>query len=124
MGEMKDAEGSFIYFERLSGQKYSEDLKVVKDYMKRCDKMKEPFTEVGLIIYYIKGEGAAGNLDGNLWLSIAGAWESGRNEQEEAGKKEIAKFQSRTGRIEETIDKLSGGEGSKGVGGFESIWSG
>lgn len=123
MGDVKDLEGSFIYFERLSGQKYSETLPVVQKYMERCDKMGEPFTEVGLIVYYIKGEGTAGNLDGNLWLSIAGAWESGRNEQEEAGKKEIAKFQFTKGRMEETIDKLTSGEGAKGIGGFESIWA-
>ncbi len=84
VGKLKPWERSFIYFERISGLKYSKNLKVVQKYMERCDEMGEPFTEEGLIIYHIKAEGGDGRLDGNLWLEIAKAWGAGREEQEEA----------------------------------------
>ncbi len=93
VGKLKNWEGGFIYFERLSGLKYSKNLPVVQEYMKRCDDMGEPFTEEGLIIFHIKAAGGRGELDGNLWSEIAKAWGMGREEQEEAGKKEGVKFQ-------------------------------
>lgn len=122
VGKLKIWERSFIYFERISGLKYSKNLEVVQKYMKRCDKMGEPFTEEGLIIFYIKAEGEQDKLDGTLWTEIAKAWGMGIEEQEAAGKKEVGKFQTSKGRMQETMDKLEWGEKAKALGGFDAIW--
>jgi hypothetical protein len=74
VGKLRKWEGSFIYFERISGQKYSENLPAVQSYRKRCDQTGEPFTEEGLIISYIKKAGEDGELDNTLWTTFASAW--------------------------------------------------
>ena len=50
VGELKKWEGSFIFFERISGMKYSENLETVRKYREHCLSKDEPFTEEGLII--------------------------------------------------------------------------
>jgi hypothetical protein len=74
VGKLKKWEGSFVYFERISGLKFSENLEAVKKYRERCDLTDEPFTEEGLIISYIKTAGDNHELDGTLWTDIAKAW--------------------------------------------------
>lgn len=123
VGKLQKWEGSFIYFERLSGQKYSANLPAVQNYRKRCDQTGEPFTEEGLIISYIKKAGENDELDNTLWATFAGAWGSGIKDETGSGKEATEKFQLLKGRMNEVMEKLEGGEKAKAIGGFDAIWA-
>lgn len=73
VGALRKFEGSFIYFERLSGTKYSPENPHVQRAMKVC-KEKDfplPLREEFLIENYLQfmgGKNGGYQVDGSLWL--------------------------------------------------------
>lgn len=80
VGDLKKWEGSFIFFERISGMKYSPNLEIVRKYKKYCLDKEEPFTEEGLIISYLKGI-TDHSVDPNLWKEMAKSMGQGAEDE-------------------------------------------
>lgn len=57
-GNMRKYQGTFFFFERLSGMKYSPNLPIVQKCMKICAENGEPFREEILIQDYLRWLGS------------------------------------------------------------------
>ena len=132
-GEMKKFQGSFLYFERLAGIKYSPHLQIgtgenafkVQSYMDTCIRTGEPFREEGLIQHYLRWAGSdkgGYKVDGNLWLEIKKGWVSGMTDENASGKRETDQLHTQKGRTAYVMGKLKDGEYAHGLGGIDAIW--
>ncbi len=73
VGSLREYEGTFIYFERLSGTKYSPDNPHVQRAMKASKEKGILFREEFLIenyLQFIGGEKGGYQVDWNLWLEV------------------------------------------------------
>lgn len=73
VGKLGLLEGSFIYFERLSGTKYGPNNPYVQKALKACKDKGILFREEFLIENYLQGIGqkeGGYQVDWNLWLDV------------------------------------------------------
>lgn len=128
-GTMKKYQGSFLYFERLSGCEYSPDL-VIKDGNSEFPVAKwigSPPREEHLIQMYLKWLGSKDGgykVDGNFWLEVKKGWVSGINDESTTGKNETARNYTVEGRVNYAVDKFKSAEYAHGIGGLDSVWTG
>lgn len=79
-GPLKGLEGSFLFFERLSGTKYSPNNPHVVRALKACKDKGILFREEFLIenyLQFIGGKAGGYQVDWNLWLDVKRGWADG-----------------------------------------------
>lgn len=110
VGALKPMEGSFAYFERLSGTKYSKSNPHVQRALKACHEQGILFREEFLIenyLQYIGGAAGGYQVDWSLWLEIKKGWFEGMNGEKEGGEKQAAAFATLDGRLNWTYGKFA-----------------
>lgn len=110
VGSLKSLEGSFAYFERLSGTKYGPNNEHVQRALKACKEKGILFREEFLIENYLQhvgGEKGGYQVDWNLWLEVKKSWPEGMKAEGESGENAAAAFGTLDGRLNWVYEKFA-----------------
>lgn len=119
-------EWSFIFFERVTGQKYDPNSAVVKYVTKEAERQGIPLREEFMIrvyFHWLGWEKGGYGCDSGLWWKVRDSWQDGIKNEKESGMKQAEQYNNASQRLWIVRDKLKGGEVSQGIGAMEKVWS-
>lgn len=119
-------EGSFIFFERITGVKYDPNSAVTRNVTKEAERRGIPLREEAMIqfhVHWLWSEKGWYGCDSGLWGKVRNSWEEGIKNEKEAWAKQAGQYNNAKQRLVVVKDKMKSGEVSQGVGAMEKVWS-
>jgi hypothetical protein len=126
-GALKKYEGSYLFFERLSGTKYSESNPHVQRALEKCKSDGLLFREEYLVENYLQWAGSEKggySVDWNLWIDVKKSLANeGIPNETKAWEETAGLFWELAPRLQYVYSKLEWGEYANGIGAMKTVWS-